>query len=49
MNLLRFLRRIARYDGQRVTSHYRSHKRERAEWETVAVYTFIGRMVQLCG
>ncbi len=40
------LRRIDRYDGQRVTYHYRSHKSERAEWETVAVYTFIGRMVQ---
>src|SRR5215471_13412734 len=40
------LRRIDRYDGQRVTYHYRSHKRERVEWETVAVYTCIGRMVQ---
>ena len=40
------LRRIDRYDGQRVTYHYRSHKSERVEWETVAVYTFIGRMVQ---
>src|SRR2546430_9601034 len=25
---------------------YRSHKTERVEWETVAVYTFIGRMIQ---
>jgi hypothetical protein len=40
------LRRIDRYDGQRVTYHYRSHKSERVEWETVDVYTFIGRMVQ---
>ena len=40
------LRRIDRYDGQRVTYHYRSHKSERVEWETVAVYTFIGRLVQ---
>jgi hypothetical protein len=40
------LRRIDRYDGQRVTYHYRSHKSERVEWETVAVSTFIGRMVQ---
>jgi putative transposase len=40
------LRRIDRYDGQRVTYHDRSHKSERVEWETVAVDTFIGRMVQ---
>jgi Putative transposase/Transposase zinc-binding domain len=40
------LRRIDRYDGQRVTYHYRSHKSERVERETVGVYTFIGRMVQ---
>ena len=40
------LRRIDRYDGQRVTYHYRSHKSERVERETVDVYTFIGRMVQ---
>ena len=40
------LRRIDRYDGQRVTYHYRFHKSERVEWETVAVYTFIGRMIQ---
>jgi Putative transposase len=40
------LRRIDRYDGQRVTYHYRSHKTERVERETVKVYTFIGRMVQ---
>ena len=40
------LRRIDRYDGHRVTYHYRSHKSERVERETVAVYTFIGRMIQ---
>jgi hypothetical protein len=40
------LRRIDRYDGHHVTYHYRSHKTERVERETVEVYTFIGRMVQ---
>ena len=40
------LRRIDRYDGHRVTYHYRSHQSERVEQETVEVYTFIGRMVQ---
>jgi len=40
------LRRIDRYDGQRVTYHYRSHTSERVEREPVDVYTFIGRMVQ---
>jgi hypothetical protein len=40
------LRRIDRYDGDRVTYHYRSHQSERVERETVEVYTFIGRMVQ---
>ena len=40
------LRRIDRYDGHRVTYHYRSHKSERVEQERVDVYTFIGRMVQ---
>jgi len=43
------VRRIDHYDGQRVTYHYRSHRTERVEHETVAVATFIGRMVQLCG
>jgi hypothetical protein len=43
------VRRIDRYDGARVTYHYRSHRPERVEHETVAVATFIGRMVQLCG
>jgi Putative transposase len=40
------VRRIDRYDGARVTYHYRSHRTERVEHETVAVDTFIGRMVQ---
>jgi hypothetical protein len=38
--------RIDRYDGQQVTYHYRSHKSERVERETVTVYTFIGRLIQ---
>src|SRR5499426_3291713 len=40
------VRRIDRYDGYRVTYHYRSHRTERVEHETVDVETFIGRMVQ---
>jgi Putative transposase len=40
------VRRIDRYDGERVTYHYRSHKTDRVEHETVAVETCIGRMVQ---
>jgi hypothetical protein len=40
------VRRIERYDGERVTYHYRSHRTERVEHETVDVITFIGRMVQ---
>lgn len=40
------LRRIDRYDGHWVTYHYRSHKSERVERETVEVYTFLGRMMQ---
>jgi hypothetical protein len=40
------VRRIDRYDGHRVTYHYRSHSTERVEHETVDVDTFIGRMVQ---
>jgi len=43
------VRRIDHYDGQRVTYHYRSHRTDRMEHETVDVATFIGRMVQLCG
>jgi hypothetical protein len=39
------LRRIDRYEGRYVTSHYRSHKSERVEWERVDVSTFIGRMM----
>lgn len=40
------VRRIDRYDGERVTYHYRSHRTERTEHETVDVMTFIGRMIQ---
>ena len=40
------IRRIDRYDGRRVTYHYRSHRTDRMEYETVPVDTFIGRMVQ---
>src|SRR5215813_3123759 len=40
------VRRIDRYDGERVTYHYRSHRTDRLEHETVPVQTFIGRMVQ---
>ncbi len=40
------LRRIDHYDGHQVKYHYGSHKTKRVEWETIAVYTFIGRMVQ---
>jgi hypothetical protein len=40
------VRRIDRYDGERVTYHYRSHRTDRMEHETVDVATFIGRMVQ---
>jgi hypothetical protein len=39
------VRRIDRYDGERVTYHYRSHRTERVERETVDADTFIGRMV----
>jgi hypothetical protein len=40
------VRRIDRYDGERVTYHYRSHQTERTEHETVDVLRFIGRMIQ---
>jgi hypothetical protein len=40
------VRRIDRYDGERVTYHYRSHRTDRMEYETVTVDRFIGRMVQ---
>ena len=40
------VRRIDRYDGWRVTYHYRSHRTDRMEYETIPVDTFIGRMVQ---
>ena len=37
------VRRIDRYDGKRVTYHYRSHRTDRMEHETVDVATCIGR------
>jgi len=40
------LRRIDEYNGKTVTYHYRSHKTDKVEKETVDVYTFIGRMIQ---
>ena len=40
------VRRIDRDDGQWVTYHYRSHRTDRTERETVDVKTFIGRMIQ---
>jgi Putative transposase/Transposase zinc-binding domain len=40
------VRRIDRYDGKRVTYHYRSHRTGQTEHETVPGDTFIGRMVQ---
>src|SRR5499427_6166829 len=40
------VRRIDRYDGHRVTYHYRSHRTKQLKHETVTVETFIGRMVQ---
>ena len=40
------VRRLERSAGERVTSHDRSHRPERVEHDTVAVDTFIGRMVQ---
>jgi len=40
------VRRIERYDGERVPSHNRSHRTDRMEHATVAVDTVIGRMGQ---
>ena len=40
------VKRIDRYDGERVTYHYRSHRTKRTQHETVDVLTFIGRMIQ---
>jgi hypothetical protein len=40
------VRRIDRSDGTRVSYHYRSHRTDRMEYETVPVDIFIGRMVQ---
>src|SRR5436853_3218545 len=40
------VRRMDLYDCELVTYHYRSHRTDRVEQETVDVLTFIGRMVQ---
>jgi hypothetical protein len=40
------VRRIDHSEGHRVTYHYRSHRTDRVEHETVEVDTFLGRMVQ---
>jgi hypothetical protein len=40
------VRRIARYEGERVTSHDRSHRTDRLEHDTVPVQTWLGRLVQ---
>jgi hypothetical protein len=40
------LKRLDGDDGQRVTSHSRSHTSERVEHDTVEVSTCIGRMMQ---
>jgi hypothetical protein len=40
------LKRIDAYGERKVTYHYRSHKTDKIEIETVDVYTFIGRMIQ---
>jgi Putative transposase len=40
------VRRLDRYEGERVTSHDRSHRTDRVEHDTVEVDTCIGRMGQ---
>ncbi len=40
------VRRIVKYDGEKVTYWYRDHVSKSKKRETVDVYTFIGRMVQ---
>jgi hypothetical protein len=40
------VRRMARYDGESVTYHYRSHQTDRVAQEPVDVLTCIGRLVQ---
>jgi hypothetical protein len=40
------VRRILHYDGQRVRYWYHDHKSGKRKEEEIAVYTFIGRMVQ---
>ena len=39
-------RRLDRYEGARGTYHYRAHRPERGEHETVDGATFSGRLVQ---
>jgi predicted SnoaL-like aldol condensation-catalyzing enzyme len=43
------VRRIDRSDGERVTYHYRSHKTERVEHETVDVDTFTDNSIAYKG
>src|SRR5207245_8421159 len=43
------VKRIDRYDGERVTCDYRSHRSEREDDETVAVATFIESNVEPIG
>ena len=40
------VRRIVNYDGETVRYWYQDHKTQSKKFETVTVYTFIGRMVQ---
>ena len=40
------VRRIVRYDGRMVTYWYKDHETKSQKFETVDVFTFIGRMVQ---
>ncbi len=40
------VRRIVKYDGKTVTYWYQDHETQSKKFETVDVYTFIGRMVQ---
>jgi len=40
------IRRIDSYDGKTVTYHYKSHKTDRVEKETVPVLVFMNRIVQ---
>lgn len=40
------VRRIDKYDGEKVKYHYRSHKTGQVEFDVVSVNVFIGRMIQ---